>query len=293
MFLAKRLSQQKIGRTNKALRAWYVSCFSAGGNVYPKHEARLLKEICMKRVNKLCAALVLAIVPAISWAGPIPPPNPITFVTLAGATSGGQPISASATFTFQAGDLILTLTNTETPGAIRSASQEISDITFTLGNAPGTQGALVATGQQGNIAADGTVTYVAGTPGRFIGMPPGQGAFTVSGNTITMEALGGGMPSELILPFVANGGQYPNLNSSVLNFQPATIGPATFVLDFTGITAQTTVSNVIFSFGTGSSGDNGSVPTIPLPAPGAPEPATLALLGIGALAAAAVRRRKQ
>src|SRR5262249_18419137 len=86
-------------------------------------------------------------------------------------------------------------------------------------------------------------------PGRFIGQ--GGGTFTVTANTILMEAIGGGQPSEMILPAVANGGQYANLNASLLNFNPSTIGPATFELDFAGGTAATTVTVATFSFGTG------------------------------------------
>jgi hypothetical protein len=146
------------------------------------------------------------------------------------ASSASGPLSASAQFTTSAGHIDVILTNTLAPSAIISAGQALSDISFTLSNAPGTQGTLTAAGQQGNIAGTtpGVVTFTTGNPVRFIGQgpapPSGSGTFTVTGNTILMEALGGGQPSQMILPSVANGGTYPNSNASLTNFNPSTIG---------------------------------------------------------------------
>lgn len=220
----------------------------------------------------------------------------------ASGTLAGDMLAASAQFTTGAGVIDVTLTNTLSPNALRSAGQALSDISFTLSNAPGTQGALTASGQLGNITGTtpGVVTDVAGSPKRFIGqgLPPpgGTGTFTDSGNTILLEALGGGMPSEMILPFVPNGGAYPNSNASLTNFSPSTIGPASFVLDFSGITASTTVTAATFSFGTGPDHfltGTSITPPPPPPPPPVPEPASLTLLGT-ALAGLglAIRRRK-
>jgi hypothetical protein len=149
-----------------------------------------------------------------------------TAITFAGSgmDPAGETVAAKADFTTSAGSIKVVLTNTIAPGDLRSAGQAVSDLVFTLSNAPGTQGTLNATGQQGDLGnPNNTVTFVAGSPGRFIGV--GGGVFTVAANTITMEALGGGQPSEMILPAVANGGTYPLANSSVDNFNPSTIGP--------------------------------------------------------------------
>ena len=87
----------------------------------------------------------------------------------------------------------VTLTDLLTPVQVLSAGQALSDLQFTLSNAPGTQGPLTASGQLANIGAGGTVTDVSGTPIRWIGQGPpppgGSGTFTVSGNTILMEAI--------------------------------------------------------------------------------------------------------
>src|SRR5437868_3559359 len=119
-----------------------------------------------------------------------------TFFTPAGSTCGGEACAAEAVITTGAGSISVTLTDLLTPAQVLSAGQALSDLSFTLGNAPGTQGTLTASGQLANIGAGGTVTNVSGSPIRFIGEGPpppgGSGTFTVSVNTILLEAIGGG-----------------------------------------------------------------------------------------------------
>jgi len=216
----------------------------------------------------------------------------ISFVTPSGSTCGGEACAAEATFTTGAGSISVTLTDLLTPAQVLSAGQALSDLSFTLSNAPGTQGALTASGQLANIGTGGTVTNVSGTPVRFIGEGPpppgGSGTFTVTGNTILMEAIGGGQPSQMILP---SGGSFTNANASITGgqFNPFVVGPATFTLAFSGITAATTVTAATFSFGTGP---DFFIPGVPVPGPivGAGLPGLVAAC-VGLLALA--RRRRQ
>lgn len=218
----------------------------------------------------------------------------ITF-TGSGSSSDGN-LAASGQFTTNSGSITIVLTNTLAPAAIGSVGQALSDVTFTLSNAPGTAGSASGTGQLGNFTTDSTVTYVAGAPTRWTD----AGSITVNGSTVHMTAIGGGTPDQLILPFVPNGGSYPNDNSGVANFIPFIIGPGTFTLNFAGITANTIVTAVSFSFGTQdehvitgectagncTGGGGGGGQTVP-------EPASLALFGVAMLGAAYRHRRKR
>jgi hypothetical protein len=217
----------------------------------------------------------------------------ITFVTPSGSTCGGETCAAEATITTGAGSISVSITDLSTPAQIISAGQALSDLSFTLSNAPGTQGTLTAnSGQLANIGAGGTVTDVGGLPVRWIGQGPrppgGTGTFTVSGNTILMEAIGGGQPSQMILP---SGGSFTGANASITGgqFNPFVIGPASFTLDFSGVTAATRVTAATFSFGTGP---DFFIPGVPVPGPivGAGLPGLLAACG-GLLALARRRRR--
>lgn len=208
----------------------------------------------------------------------------ITYTSSGSGTDGA--LSAQAVFTTGAGVVEVTLTNTLSASSIISVGQTISDLSFTLSNAPGALGMTSASGQQATVSGSGLVTYTSGSPDRFLSNT--NGGFMISGNTITLEAIGGGQPNELIAPAIANGSTYASTNKGFSVHSPYTIGPGTFTLNLAGVTADTTITATTFSFGTS--------PDTFLPgttgAPPVPEPSSLLLLGTGALSVAAVLRRK-
>ena len=140
----------------------------------------------------------------------------------------------------------MTLSNLLSATTIRSAGQTVSDLSFTLSNPAGALGTPSASGQLANIGSGGSVTNVSGSPTRWIE----AGHISVTGNTVLLEALGGGQPDQLILP---SGTSFPNSNASINHgqFNPFVIGPLTFTLPLSGVTPTTTVSLATFSFGTG------------------------------------------
>ena len=208
----------------------------------------------------------------------------ITYNASGTGTDGA--LAASAVFTTSAGQVQVTLTDLLSASAIRSAGQALSDISFTLSNGPGSLGATSASGQLGTVSSSGVVTYVAGSPTRFLGT--GGGNLGISGNTVTLEAIGGGQPTQMIAPTIANGGTYTNVNGGFSNFDPYTIGPATFTLALSGVTANTTITAANFSFGTGP---DTFLPGTPGNTPAVPEPSSLLLLGTGVLSGAGFLRR--
>jgi hypothetical protein len=212
----------------------------------------------------------------------VQPATAVTFVTPTGSQTGtGQPLSASAQITTSAGSVSFVLTNLLTAAQINDAAQTISDVSFTLSNAPGTLGTVTGAAQLANIGAGGTVTNVAGTPDRWTTAPPP----IISGNTINFSTLLQGQPAELILP---SGGPFTNANASITGgqFNPFIVGPLTITLALSGVTAATQVIAATFSFGTGPE----TIIAVPGPLAGAGLPGLIAAC-VGLIAMA--RRRRQ
>lgn len=105
----------------------------------------------------------------------------------------------------------VTLTNTLSASTIISVGQTVSDLSFTLSNAPGALGMTSASGQKATVSGSGLVTYTSGSPDRFLSTT--NGGFMISGNPITLEAIGGGQPNELIAPATADGTTYASTNN--------------------------------------------------------------------------------
>jgi len=211
--------------------------------------------------------------------------NVITFVTPAGSNTGGGPVSASATVTTGAGTVSITLTDLQANPT--DVAQLISDFDFVLSGGQ-TSGVLTSSsGQQITVAGNGTTTLG----------PTASTGWGLNNNVaggLQLDALGFIGPAGLIIGPPGPGSIYTNANGSIAAngpHNPFLNQTATFLITVAGVTVDSTITSAVFSFGT-VAGIN--VPGTPqIPSGKIPEPASIALLGIGFLAFGATRRKRK
>jgi hypothetical protein len=197
-----------------------------------------------------------------------------SFLTPAGSTAGGKPVSAQADFTTTLGNIEITLTNLQANPV--SIIQAISDLFFKAdGLTTVGAGSFNAAGDYINISRTKVVT------------PGGSDLFnwqlTNTGGTYHLNKLCGpcGGPAGLVI----GPGPYTDANGSIAGnrpHNPFADQTVTFNLALAGVTADTVISNVVFSFGT-ETGTNVAVPI----------PAAVWLFGSGLLGLIAIVRRRQ
>jgi hypothetical protein len=218
-----------------------------------------------------------------------PPCASADFIFTASGSSQNGALAAEADFIIGTDTITVVLKNLQTE--IGSAGQAISGLSFTASNPP-TGGASLAlqsySGDVVNVNGDGSVTDFGTTT--YSGSTLSDGHWGISSSN-GMTALTGGQPDHMIL----GPPNYATTGNVIGNgqFNPWFANSATFVLSAQGVTPNSTISNVVFSFGTSSSEShlNGS-PTAVTPAPSA-----VILLASGAICIAGFtvlsRRRRQ
>jgi hypothetical protein len=196
----------------------------------------------------------------------------ITYVTPAGSMTGGQPVDASVTLTTSAGVLTITLTNLEANPT--SVVQCLSDLQFTVGNGGSLTGGTLASSSAQEITVNSGGTFTLGST-----VATGWTNDSFSGSSGSLDVLGSPTaPAHLIIGPPGPGGTYSNANGSIAGngpHNPFLNQSASFTIGASGITADTTITSVTFSFGT-TEGAN-LVPGVIIP-----EPSSLVLSAIGA-----------
>jgi hypothetical protein len=248
----------------------------------------------------LLGALLLALVVTPASA------NIYTYYTSPTATVSGQPtqgLDAKVVFNISNGSMVVTVTNLETD--VVSVGQNISSLLFTL-SAPNSLNLAHATTMISTPLGSGLIDVSAGgvvsaaTPSSLNTTVGTSASSTThwttdtsqtSGKTMFLNDLnGGGQPHQTIIGQAESGGDYSNANSSITNSNTNSHNPfiqstAQFNIASAGILSTDSLKSVQLGFGTGG------CDTIPLYRK-VPEPGTLALFMIGAIATRVVSRKR-
>lgn len=231
------------------------------------------------QINKMFIGAVIAAVAGISLAGQA---DAAVMQTFSGSgTSAAKPVSADVDFVIESGKITVTLTNTT--ASTYAADQLLTGLDFKLSNV-NTATMTTATGTPRSVASDGSVTDSAAASllSTWSLLDTGTNTFSWSFNPNAEYSIIGAPEGD---------GKYSLANGSIKNnngHNPFSAISGTFVITSNAITEDTVVSDVLFRFNT-----NRSV-TVPGEEDGGgniPEPASLGVLGLGAMALMARRRK--
>lgn len=191
------------------------------------------------------------------------------FMTPPGSSTGGGPVNAMVSFAAGAGTLTVTLVDLQANPT--SVAQLLSDLEFTV--------SLLGTTSLSSSSANFVTVNSNGSTSSAGSGSTGWVLNSLGGSNYTLcdvGCVGAAGPKHLII----GPGPYTNANGSIAGngpHNPFIDQTATFTISNSNITQNTTVSNIMFSFGTTAgifvNGDPGTIP----------EPATTGFVGLGTL----------
>ncbi len=242
------------------------------------HVGRILREIGPGRgvasaiVGTVLACIVFVIPPAPARG------DMITFITPAGSSTGGQSVDASATFTTGLNTVTITLKNLENNPT--SDIQNVNGLVFTFTKTPTAVSITSSSGVERTVASDKTYSDASASPTDW--------KVSLSTPKVTLTTIGNAMAKQTVIGGPAVDNKYDAANGSIAGsvHNPFLADTVTFTLNVQGIDATTSLSSVMFAFGTTNTTSN------VVAGQAVPEPSSLALIGLGGAACLAARRRR-
>ena len=219
--------------------------------------------------------------------------SPIVFQTVSGATAGGNPVSASASFSLSGNMLQIVLTDSQ-PNPI-TVAQLISGLSFTLSN--GLSSGSLTSSSASFITVNGGGTSTSDGSGSTSWLlqssTSGFNLCEICANGIN----GAAGPAELIIGPPNGAGLYSAANGSIAGngpHNPFIDQSASYTLNIPGLGNSDTISSVLFRFGTtfGEVTSDG-VCTDNCGGTSVPEPGALALFAAGLLGCALFINRRR